>query len=252
MSQQMPFNSNPAIRPPNSLRCMPGAENGSLGGKLGAYVTSKKGVRDDFFDVDFTTKIASANQAKVPYCLGIGTTNCGQDGFQFGMTSKPTQNGKIDAPYNLKGNDNKYKLLNTPYKELYQCSVEFTREGDTDFKNVKLGTFDNKDKTVADFKLAKNGDTTLLKGLPNDLQVKRTGGLNSKIEFIYAPVKPGTNVNRFNWDSESSGNGRGPWTDPATDPNRDPFRFCKVVPGSKANTQQVECWFPCYEKADGM
>ncbi|KAH8690415.1 hypothetical protein GQ44DRAFT_797098 [Phaeosphaeriaceae sp. PMI808] len=252
MSQQKPFNPNPKIRPPNSLRCMPGGENGSLGGKLGNYVLSKNGDRDDWFHVDFTTKIASANQRKVGYCLGIGTANCAQDGFQFGLKQKTLKNGKISSYYNRLGNDNRYGLLNVPYKELFQCGVKFTREGDKDFRKVTLSTWDNHDVFLKDFEIKANGNTNLLKGLPVDLQVKRIGNFGSKMEFEYAPGQANSNVNNFAWDSDMSGNGRGPWTDPQSDPNRKPNRFCKVVPGAATRTQEMECWFPCYRNANGQ
>jgi hypothetical protein len=251
MSQQQLFDPNPQIRPPNSLRCMPGPENGSLGGKLGNFVVRSQAARDDYFHVDFLKKIGTADQSKVKYCLGIGTTNCGQDGFQFGLKQKTLKNGKIDSYYNRNGNDNRYGLLNVQYKELFQCGVKFTREGDVDFRKVTLSTWDNQDVFIKDFELKNVGDTTLLKGLPVDLQVKRLGNLQTKMEFEYAPGPTGSNVNNFAWDSDMSGDGRGPWTDPDDDPNRQPKRFCKVVPGAAANTQELECWFPCYRNANG-
>jgi hypothetical protein len=248
MSQQQPFNPDPKIRPPNSLRCMPGTDNVSLGGKLGAFVTSKNAARDDYFRVDFTKKIGSIqDKRKVRFCLG----QCWQDGFQFAMTKKPTVNGKISAHYNAGGNDNQYSLLNTPYKELFQCGVEFVRSGDKNFQEVKLSTWDNKEKSVADFSLSNDGATFDMTGLPKDLQIKRTGVFGSKMEFVYAPGQKATNINYFEWDSEMSGNGRGPWTDPVTDPDRKPLRFCKVVDAHSTVSQKFECWFPCYQTADG-
>lgn len=241
---------------------MPGGENGSLGAKLrnfvynqgGPYPGRPSGVmnRDDFFQVDFLSNIATADQTKVKFCLGTGTTNCGSDGMQFGLTDKPVGGGKISSYYNRAGDDNKYALQNTVYANLFQCGVSFTRDGDTNIKNVVLDDWQNHDvQTTTGCTLANNGDTCLLKGLPVDLQIKRTGALGTKIEFEYAPGQANTNVNNFAWDSETSGNGRGPWTDPETDPNRKPLRYCKVVPGSAANTEDTTCWFPCYKNADG-
>ncbi|KAF2202271.1 hypothetical protein GQ43DRAFT_414083 [Delitschia confertaspora ATCC 74209] len=245
---------------PNSLRCMPGGENGSLGSKLMQYVNNKAGPHPgrpagvmsmgDFFRVDFLSNIASADQKKVKFCLGIGTTNCGQDGMQFGLVAKPVGGGKISAPFNLNKNDNLYALQGTVYKEIYQCSVEFKRDGDKNIKDVKLLNWENSEsQTTTGCTLANNGDTCDLKGLPNDLQIKRTGALGSKIEFEYAPGTQNTNVNNFAWDSETSGNGRGPWTDPASDPNRKPNRYCKVT--RTGNTENTQCWFPCYKNRDG-
>jgi hypothetical protein len=114
-----------------------------------------------------------------------------------------------------------------------------------------LSDWKNKDTTLAVCNLANNGDTCDLQGLPNDLQVKRTGNFGSKLGFEYAPGQNNVNINFFDWDSDMEGNGRGPWTDPDTDPNRHSLRFCKVVDGSAPNTQSFECWCPYYNIADG-
>lgn len=256
--QPQPFGTRPYA---NSLRCMPGGENGSLGAKLGNFVNNRgtypgrpSGVmrRDDFFRVDFLSNIGTADANKVKFCLGQGTINCGSDGMQFGMTAKPVGGGKISSYYNLAGDDNRYALQNTVYSDLYQCGVEFQRRGDNDFQSIVLSNWQNDEvQTTTTCSIGANGGTCILRGLPNDLQIRRTGTLGSKIEFEYAPGASGTNVNNFAWDSETSGNGRGPWTDPATDPNRKPLRYCKVVPGRAANTEDTKCWFPCYRNQDG-
>lgn len=260
LSQQPDFASKPNK---NSLRCMPGGENGSLGAKLRNFVYNQGGPypgrpagvmnRDDFFRVDFLTNIGSADQAKVKFCLGQGTSNCGSDGMQFGLTDKPVGGGKVDSPYNRLGNDNKYALQNTVYANLFQCGVSFTRTSDTDISSVVLDDWANNDvQTTTSCSLPNDGDTCLLLGLPNDLQIRRTGALGTKLEFEYAPGQANANVNNFAWDSETSGNGRGPWTDPESDPNRQPLRYCKVVAGSVQGTEDTICWFPCYQNADGQ
>ena len=137
--QPQPF----GIRPyNNSLRCMPGGENGSLGAKLGNFVNNRgkfpgrpAGVmnRDDFFRVDFISNIGTVDQTKVKFCLGEGTTNCGSDGLQFAMTAKPVGGGKISSYYNQAGDDNRYALQSTIYDDLYQCGVQFQRQGNDDF-----------------------------------------------------------------------------------------------------------------------
>jgi hypothetical protein len=250
LSQQFPF-GDPNRLAPNSLRCMPSGENGSIGGKLGAIVKNQNMVRDDFFDVEFD--ITGADQSKLKFCQPNPNPGgvCGSDGMQFELFEKKIPTGKITSYYNRAGDDNKYKLSNTVYAELYQCSVAFTRDGDATIKDVTLSDWENKDTTPVGCNLANDGDTCDLQGLPNDLQVKRTGSFGSKLEFEYAPGQDGVNVNFFDWDSDMEGNGRGPWTDPDTDPNRQPLRFCKVVDGSAPNTQNFECWFPCYKNADG-
>lgn len=246
----------------NSLRCMPGGENGSLGAKLGNFVNNRGSYpgrpagamsRDDFFRVDFLTNIGTADQAKVQYCLGSGPPNCNSDYMQFGMTDKRVNGGKISAYYNLAGDDNRYALQNTVYVDLFQCAVEFQRQEDDDFQNVRLTDWQNLPVEITkSCSIGVDGGTCILKGLPNDLQIKRNGPLGTVIGFEYAP---GTaNVNNFAWDSSTSGNGRGPWTDPATDPNRQPLRYCKVVDGgtATAKTQDIQCWFPCYRYANGQ
>jgi hypothetical protein len=221
-------------------------ENQSLGGALGGFLQSKNADRDDFFRVDFTKNIASAGQSKVKYCLP--QLDCGQDGRQFQLSEKPNVGGKIDSPYNgAKGKDNKYKLSNVAYKELYQCSVKFNRTGDVYITDAKVSSFDDTETKVTDFKLPNVGATYKLKGLPVDLQVKRTGAFGSKLEFSYGPGLAGSNVNNFDWDSEMEGSGRGPFTNGGK-----PRRICKVETTSAANTQSFNCWFPCYQNANGQ
>jgi hypothetical protein len=228
---------------------MPDSENRSLGAKLGNIVRGAS--RDDFFRVDFTTNIGSADQSKVKYCLNTYNGNtepdCTQDGHQFGMVQKSVQNGKISSPYdNGKGNDNRYKFLGTPYKEVYQCSVKFSRDGDKNIRSVVLSDWENEDHFVKDFELNNNGDTYLMEGLPQGLQIKRTGNFGSKFEYFYAPANPvGQNINEFQWDSDMEGEGRGPATD-AGNSNR----FC-YVKADGANKNIEECWFPCYRNANG-
>lgn len=245
MAQQIAFGSPGRIA--NSLRCMPHGENESLGSKLGNYVRSKTMVRDDFFRVDFLTGIASADPAKTKFCQP--RLDCGSDGLQFGLVNKPVGGGKVSAPYNYAKDDNTYALQGTIYAELYQCGVRFTRRGDWNIEDVVLDNWDNKDVQTTTRCSLLGLFGCRLQGLPHDLWVRSRGTFGSKLGFEYGPSN---NVNHFTWDSDMSGNGRGPWTDPATDPNRDPLRFCKVVPGSAPNTQEFECWFPCYKNADGQ
>jgi hypothetical protein len=84
----------------------------------------------------------------------------------------------------------------------------------------------------------------LIKGLPKDPQVKRTGPFGTKLDFSYAPGQAGTNVNHFEWNSELDGNGRGPFTNGGF-----PRRFCKVE-SAGTNKESFNCWFPCYQNAD--
>ena len=244
MSQQRDFNSKTTK---NSLRCMPQGENRSLGGKLGNFAVNM--ARDDFFRVDFTTQIASVDQSKVKYCKP--QLDCTQDGFQIMMTEKKVGGGKIQAPYFLASDNNKYQYADTPYDNLYQCSVELQRDGDKNIKNIKLFTWENKQGgTTSTCTLNNDGDTCNIKGLPVDLQIKHTGAFGSKLGFEYAPGQKGANVNNFAWDSEQKRNGRGPWTDADPSGARDPLRYGKVQ-GNGANSQTMECWFPCWKTANG-
>ena len=157
------------------------------------------------------------------------------DGFQLNLTKKPNQNGKISAPYDPKGTDNHYALQQTVYKNLYQCSVELTRDGDSDFKNVKLFNGENKEvELTTDCKIAGKTGTCDLKGLPNILTLGRTGAFNTKLTFEYADT---SNVNNYKWGSETTGDGRGPVTN-----DGNPLRFCKVA--TNGTTQDVQCYFP--------
>ncbi|KAL9110581.1 MAG: hypothetical protein Q9227_004939 [Pyrenula ochraceoflavens] len=238
----------------NSLRCMPGGENGSLGAKISNFINNKGGPypnrpsgqmsRDDFFHVTFDTSKADTSNSKLKFCIKQGgQIDCGNDGFQFGLTSKPTKNGKISAHYDPEGSDNHYALQNTAYKDLFQCSIELTRDGDSDFKDVKLFNWENHGVThTHDCTINSDTGTCDLKGLPNTLTLGRTGAFNTKLTFQYADS---SNVNNFKWDSESSGNGKGPATDDGAQ-----FRFCKV--DTSGNTQKFQCWFPCYKKANGQ
>ncbi|KAF2128258.1 hypothetical protein P153DRAFT_397355 [Dothidotthia symphoricarpi CBS 119687] len=135
--QQLAFDPNPQVRPPNSLRCMSDTENRSLGGKLGQFIRSKRAARDDFFRMDLTTNIGTANLSKVQYCLNTYNDktepDCTQDGHQFGMVQKGLKGGKISSLYDNVGNFNRYKFLSTPYKEVCQCCVKFMRDGITIF-----------------------------------------------------------------------------------------------------------------------
>jgi hypothetical protein len=227
------------------------SENRALGARLGNFYKLKDAARDDFFRVDFTTLINTADQAKVNYCLNLpGKTepDCTQDENQFGMVQKKLKNGKISAPYNNDGNDNRCKLLGTPYKEIYQCGVEITREGDKDIRSVILSDWKNEEHFVKDFELKNIGDTYLMEGLPRKLQIKRTGNFGSRSEYFYAPPSAGDlrNVNQFEWDSNMQGDGRGP----ATDAGGGSRRFCYVKPdGTNRNIEK--CWFPCYRTANG-
>jgi hypothetical protein len=257
MAQQPEFSQKPIK---NSLRCMPGADNGSLGGKLGGFATkTNKMNRDDTFRVDFFSKIASVDARLVPFCVRQGATQCDpigpDDRTQFQLSEKAVGGGKISSPYNdpKQGqNDNKYEISRVPYDALYQCSVEFRRTGDQTINQIILSDWENKEhKPARGCTLANNGDTCNLTGLPQPLQLKRTGAFGTKMEFAYAPGLAGSNINQFEWDSDMVGSGRGPYTDPDTDPNRNPGKFCKVVAGNAPNTQDFNCWFPCYKKASG-
>ncbi|KAL1597347.1 hypothetical protein SLS60_008931 [Paraconiothyrium brasiliense] len=235
----------------NSLRCMPNSENESLGGKLSGIVRNMN--EDDFFRVDFTSLINNgADQTKLKYCLNqLGGTqpDCTQDGWQIEMREKQVQTGKIEAPYFRARDNNKYGWQGTPYAELYQCSVELERDGDSNFNNIKLFDFKNRQAGNTQSTTLDAQGTYGILGLPLVLQLKRTDAFNSRLEFQYDPSEEDS-VLGFAWHSEQEGAGRGPWTDPESDPNRKPARYCKITDTGN-NKQKVECWFPCFEHTDG-
>ncbi|KAK2597376.1 hypothetical protein QQS21_006000 [Conoideocrella luteorostrata] len=251
-SQQQPFGSQG--RAANSLRCMPGPENESLGRQLSQFYQgqgnfpgrkgSGKMARDDYARVEFD--ISGADQSKVSFCKKTnGQTNCGSDGFQFGLTRKDLKEGKISAPLAPNAKDNLYALQNTVYKDLFQCSVKFTRDGDKDFKKIVLSDWEDKDHNAPDCSISgATGDCTIKGQLPNDLKVSKTGALGSLIKFEYAPGQKDRNVNWYSWDTNSKGTGKGPATN-----DGDSESYCKKV--KKGNEEEVECWFPCFKNADG-
>jgi hypothetical protein len=81
---------------------------------------------------------------------------------------------------------------------VYQCSVKLTRDGDKDIRSVVLSDWKNEDHFVKEFELKNNGDTYLMKELPQILQIKRTGTFGSKFECFYASTQTiGQNINEF-------------------------------------------------------
>jgi hypothetical protein len=143
--------------------------------------------------------------------------------------AKPLLSGKISAPYNDQnqgGNDNKYSIANTPHDALYQCSVEFTRDGDQVVRDVRVFDWINtKFDYPAGCTLANNSDTCTITGLQHGLLMRRMGPFGTRYELEYAPGQAGANINNFQWDTDMFGKGSGPWTDPDSDANRDSNRF---------------------------
>jgi hypothetical protein len=161
------------------------------------------------------------------------------------MTAKTIQNGKISVDYDLNGNDNRYSLWNTPYKDIFQCGVAFIRQGDNNFESVLLKDWKKtRVQMTTKFPISTVGTNYTLQGLPNNLTITRTGNFGTSFDFVYAASD---NVNYFAWNSETTGDGKGPWT---LDPNPQPKRLCKVI-RTAANAEFTECWFPCYRTADG-
>jgi hypothetical protein len=128
---------------------------------------------------------------------------------------------------------------------VYQCSVKLTRDGDKDIRSVVLSDWKNEDHFVKEFELKNNGDTYLMKELPQILQIKRTGTFGSKFECFYASTQTiGQNINEFQWNSDMDGESCGP----ATDAGNSNW-FCYIKPNG-ANKNIDECWFPCYRNAN--
>ncbi|KAI0173694.1 hypothetical protein GGR52DRAFT_400333 [Hypoxylon sp. FL1284] len=235
---------------------MPPGENEGLGRQLGQFFQGigkykddpdrkEKGsmARDDYARVNLD--VSNADKSKTPYCVASspGQYDCTQDGYQFGLTQKKNVKGKISNPIDPQGADNHYGTQDDVYADLYQCRVSLTREGDNKFGSVVLYDWEKKQHKIDDGCSVKDDKgTCLLKGLPQDLQVEKTGKLDTKIGFTYAPGHKGSNVNYFEWDTGSKGNGKSP--------KGASRQFCDVGKVT-SNKQTVDCYFPCYEHADG-
>ena len=108
------------------------------------------------------------------------------------MSEKPTQNGKLSTPYNPfknddgPGTDNHYRLQNTAWPDLLQCSLELTRNGDNDFEDVQLVNWKN-DHVGGKHKATIPGNTGTadFKGLPLTLHVNKQGNFGTKVGFTY-------------------------------------------------------------------
>lgn len=250
-SQQVAFNDKVHK---NSLRCMLQGENRALGSRIGNFINGVGGPypgrllagrmsRDDFFAVTFNT--AGADQSKLGYCLGQGgAAGCVTDGFQFGMTAKTVPSGRISAHYNPP-TDNHYALQNAGVGDLFQCSVEVTRNGDNDFSNIAVFDSNNlpvTDPTTTACSIIDANGLCEIRGLPQSLIMGKSGTFGTALVFEYSTIG---NVNHFLFNTESSGNGRGPATDAGS-----PLKYCNgILPA--VGQEQFECWFPCYQTADG-
>lgn len=185
------------------------------------------------------------DNSKLIFCIGTGTIMCGSDGFQFAMTDKGTQNGKISAPYDPFGRppglqpDNRYALQNTIYPDLFQCSVELARTGDDSFE-AALFNWRNTEISRATQQITGATGTATFTGLPLDLNIGKTGKLATLVTFEYGN-SPNAQAAYFKWDMDTQGDGRGPATDAGF-----PLRFCKV--DTVGNKQNIQCWFPCYDR----
>ncbi|KAK6956634.1 hypothetical protein Daesc_001913 [Daldinia eschscholtzii] len=245
-SQQEPFDSKKGKRIPNSLRCMTGSENGSLGGQMSSFYTDAGGSKSkfpgrpkdpmkagDYFRVKFDISNV-LDKSTVRYCDDSkGPINCENDGYQFGLSrlgkaahGKPE--GRITAPVDY-DEDNRYRLLGGMHGDLLECSLKFSRHGDDEFRSTVLTDAKNHDHKVKDFKITKPNGSHKLTGLPKDLEIKRTGAIGSKIEFEYAPGQK-QNPNWFEWDTESKGTGKGPATGSKHNPKDGSSRaYCHIV-----------------------
>lgn len=173
---------------------------------------------------------------------------CGSDGYEFALTEKQSANGKFSSPYNPFGlrtprpsapllHDNHYALEETVYPDLLQCSVELTRNGANSFE-AELVNWNNVHVSKTTKQITDATGTAKFTGLPLDLTIGKTGALGSLVTFEYGD-SPNAQVAYYKWNSESTGDGRGPATDDGK-----PLRFCKIV--TKGNQERIECWFPCY------
>ncbi|KAM4060732.1 deoxyribonuclease NucA/NucB domain-containing protein [Hirsutella rhossiliensis] len=248
-SQQQPFGSSGRIA--NSLRCMPSHENEALGRQMASFYqghgtwpgrkTAGKMARNDYARVEFD--ISQADGSKVSFCIKhVDGLHCDNDVYQFGLTKKRQKYGQISVPIepNDSDQDNLYALQDTRFKRIFQCSIKLTREGDNHFKSIELGDGEGTKHEAPDCDIPGATGHCTLEGLPKELKLFKKGPLGSKLKFEYAPGEEQTNFNWYAWDTDSEGKGKGPTADKF---------YCKK--GKSGNEEDIECWFPCYENADG-
>lgn len=191
--------------------------------------------RGDYFGIEFD--LTGADKKSLKYFVPLqGTTrvDCGQDGYQFHMTKKPTRNGKISSFYDPFGTDNRYELSEiTNPKELLQASVFISRPNDRTF-NWRVTDSGNNDVGAGTDMVMGSTGTFVIKDLRTTLTVGKTGPKGTQVTFEYGGI---LDVDQASWNSDDIGDGRGPGTDAG-----DPYSYCHQTTGVN-NEWQTEYWF---------
>ena len=172
--------------------------------------------------------------------MGTGPSVFRNDGFQFALTQKATQHGKISSPYDPFGHssgslpDNHYALEGTSNLDLYQCRVELRRARENSFE-ATLFNWRNVEVSKETKLIPGNTGTAKFNGLPWELTVGKTGVFGSAVTFEYGDNQ-NTQAAYCRWNSASEGYGtRGVSR-----------RFCRAE--TSGTSQTLDGSFPCYER----
>lgn len=146
------------------------------------------------------------------------TLDCGQDGYQFHMSEKSTQNGKISSFYDPFGTDNRYQLTGIPNsKDLLQASVFISRPDDRVF-HYRITNASNVDVGAGTDAVMGSTGSFIIHDLPSPLTVGKTGPMGTQVSFEYGVQG---DVDHSFWNTDDVGDGRGPGTDAG-----DPYSYC--------------------------
>lgn len=156
--------------------------------------------------------------------------SCDVDPFQFHLTKKPNQNGKLSFPYNKDGKDNRY-AIGRKEPDLLQCRVVVNYHG-AEF-SAQVYDVTGAQKGIGSGRLEKKGDSFIVKGLPMDLAIINEDSETNPVAFNY-----GAADFDFFWRSDRKG--------VSNQFDRD-GKYCQIKAES-SNEKNIECYFPCPEK----
>lgn len=181
------------------------------------------------------TKIAHALGSQVDHCKN--PNNCDNDPFQFHLTQKPNDNGKLSFPYNPQGNDNHYAIAKSE-PDLLQCRVVVNYHG-PEF-DATVYDVNGDQKGTGSGRLENKEDSFTVSGLPLDLAIIYQADDNNPVAFNYGAASFwNTNLLKFFfWESDHTG---------VSNQYDDQGRYCKIDAKS-SNEKNIECYFPCAQK----